>query len=327
MRIHVQNFASAHNFPITPEIWAHACARAPDVSAGHVVSFGDSPAAYAATAGEVEALVAQSAAMRALLPLPASPRLALIYCTSAGLERLAPFDWLPPGVTLMNNRGTHAEKAGEYGIMAILMLASHMPALVRAQQAQAWQPLHGSALRGRRVCVIGLGALGGAIAEQARRFGMHVTGVRRTPRPHPGCDEVIATDGLDAALPSTEFLVLAAPLTGQTRHILDAGRIARLPPGAGVINVGRGGLIEQEALLDALDAGRLGGAVLDVFTPEPVPAGHRLWTTRNLVMTPHVSADDPRTYNPRSLDIFFDNLREWQAGRPLPNRFDVARGY
>jgi len=109
--------------------------------------------------------------------------------------------------------------------------------------------------------------------------------------------------------------------------MLDRRRIALLRPGAGVVNMGRGALIDQDALCDALDTGHLGGAVLDVFTPEPVPTGHRLWTTSNLIMTPHVSADDPATYNPRSLDIFLDNLRALRNGQAMPNRFNLDRGY
>ena len=99
------------------------------------------------------------------------------------------------------------------------------------------------------------------------------------------------------------------------------------PEGAGLVNIGRGALLDQDALCDALDNGRLGGAVLDVFVPEPVPPGHRLWTTPNLIMSPHTSADDPDTYNPESLDLFFANLRALRDGQPMPNQFDTQRGY
>ena len=94
-----------------------------------------------------------------------------------------------------------------------------------------------------------------------------------------------------------------------------------------MVNIGRGELLDQDALCDALDDGHLSGAVLDVFAPEPIPPGHRLWTTPNLIISPHTAADDPATYNPRSLDIFLENLRAWRDARPLPNRFDIARGY
>lgn len=326
MRIHVQNQPGPANFPITPEQWAAASARAPDVSAGHDVTFGDTPEAFAQAMPHAEALVAQSGAVKALFPAPA-PRLCMIFCTSAGLDRLAPFDWLPDGVALLNNRGTHGAKAGEYGIMALLMLASGIPGFASAQREGRWAPRHGSVLAGRSVVVLGLGTLGGAVAGQAARFGLDVTGVRTRAEPHPDCARVVAFTELDAVLPGAEFLVLAPPLTDLTRNLLDRRRIALLPPGAGVVNIGRGALLDQDALCDALDAGALGGAVLDVFVPEPVPPGHRLWATPNLVMTPHVSADDPATYNPLSLDIFFANLRAQRDGAPLPNRFDTVRGY
>jgi phosphoglycerate dehydrogenase-like enzyme len=116
-------------------------------------------------------------------------------------------------------------------------------------------------------------------------------------------------------------------LTEETRNILDRRRIGLLPKGAGVINIGRGALVEQDALLDALEAGELGGAVLDVFVPEPVPPGHRLWSVPNLIMTPHVSSDDHLAYNARSMDVFIQNLLAHEAGQPLPNLFDRARGY
>jgi glyoxylate/hydroxypyruvate reductase A len=326
MRIHIQNLPDDPQFAVTPARWAEAAARAPDVSAGHAVTFGETADEFRAAMQDAEALVAQTAAVHALFPTEAA-RLRLIFCTSAGLDKLAPFDWLPPDVQLLNNRGTHAAKAGEYGIMALLMLANGMPGFATAQRAGQWAPRHSSVLGGRRVVVVGLGSLGGAIAAHANRFGMRVTGVRTRAEPHPDCERVVTLDDLDAALPDAEFLVLAPPLTDATRGLLDRRRIGLLPPGAGAVNVGRGALLDQDALCDALDGGHLGGAVLDVFVPEPVPPGHRLWTTPNLVMTPHVSADDPATYIPLSLDIFFRNLRAFQNGEALPNRFDTARGY
>ena len=326
MRIHLQSHRSPHNFPLDAEVWEAACARAPDVSAGHHVSYGDTAEAFHAAVPDMEVLISQTAALAPLLPI-SPPKLKMVYCTSAGLEKLAPFDWLPPGVPILNNRGTHAVKAGEFGIMSILMLASRIPALGTAQREGKWVARHGSALGGRHVVVVGLGALGGSTVAQAKHFGMRVTGVRATATPHEACDRVVTFDQLDTVLHDAEFLFLAPPLTPATQGLLSRERIAMLPKDAGVVNIGRGGLVDQDALMDALDTGHLSGAVLDVFTPEPVPEGHRLWTTRNLLMTPHISADDPLTYNPRTLDIFFENLRALRDGKPLPNRFDPARGY
>ncbi len=326
MRIHVQNPPDDPYFTITPDMWDAALTRAGEIARRHHVSFGDTEAAFAEAIGEAEALIGDKDVIRALMPRPA-PRLRLLFVTNAGLDNLAPFDWLPPGVTLLNNRGTHTAKAGEFGIMALLMLANRVPEMVTHQRAGRWQKRWGTVLEGRRATVVGLGALGGSIAAQAARFGMLVTGVRTSPAPHPACAEVIAVAMLDRVLPDTEFLVLACPLTPATTRLIDRRRLSLLPAGAGVVNIGRGLLLDQEALCDALEAGALGGAVLDVFESEPIPPDHRLWSTRNLIISPHTAADDPDTYNPRSLDIFFENLHALQQGRPLPNRFDIERGY
>lgn len=324
MRIHVQNLPRDPHFEITPGQWDTAMERAGE--GGHEVSFTANPESGRAALAEAEALVGPKAAVRALFPAVA-PRLRLIFCMNAGLDGLEPFDWLPPGTALLNNRGVHAARAGEYAAMALLMLAAGMPGFIADQRAERWEQRHARVLAGRQLAVLGLGSLGGAAAERAVQFGMRVTGIRANPRPHPACERVLGVGEIDAALQEAEFLLLATPLTAATRSILDRRRIALLPPGAGVVNIGRGGLLDQDALCDALDGGHLGGAVLDVFTPEPVPPGHRFWTTRNLVMTPHVSADDPATYNPQSLDLFWANVRAWREGAALPTRFDMERGY
>lgn len=325
MRVHVQ--LQPDDLPgFTQEAWDVAAARAGAIGSGHRVSIGRDDAAFAAAIGEAEALITAGGALRPHLPL-AAPALRLISLVHAGVDGLAPFDWLPPGVALLNNSGVHADKAGEYVAMAVLMLANHVPFFVSRQRAGVWEQRLAVTAAGRRATVVGLGSLGGGGARRLRLLGLHVTGVRTRAEPHPDCDRVAAADELDRVLPETEFLVLACPLTAHTRGLLDRRRIGLLPRGAGVVNVGRGGLVEQDALLDALDAGRLGGAVLDVFTPEPVPPGHRLWRTPNLVMTPHMSSDDPETYVARSLDTFFANLAAHAEGRPPPNRVDVTRGY
>jgi phosphoglycerate dehydrogenase-like enzyme len=238
-----------------------------------------------------------------------------------------PFDWLPEGVMLWTNRGIHAGKAGEFGIMAVLMLASRVPEFFTNQRAGQWQKLYGSVVAGRRLTVVGLGALGGSVARHAKYFGMHVTGVRTEARKNPDCDVVVAAGNLDSVLPVTEFLLLATPLTAATRNMITRERLKMLPRGAGLINIGRGALVDQDSVCDLLDSGHLGGAVLDVFVPEPVPENHRLWTTKNLIMSPHTCADDPRTYNPMTLDVLFDNLRARHEGRAAPTEVDFSRGF
>lgn len=324
MRIHLQNPIDDPLFHFSRALWDEAATSAGETD--HAVTIGDTQADFAAAMTEAEALVCDASIVKAHFPCPA-PHLKLLFVTNAGLDRLAPFGWLPPHTVLMNNRGTHAAKSGEFGIMAILMLANRVPAMVTHQRAGRWHKLWGAVLAGRRATIVGLGTLGGAVAEHAKRFGMDVTGVRTTAAAHPFCDRVVAMDALDTVLPDTEFLILACPLTARTRGLMDRRRLGLLPAGAGIVNIGRGELADQDALCDLLDNGALSGAVLDVFVPEPIPAGHRLWTTPNLVISPHTSADDPATYNPRSLDIFLTNLKAHRAGQPLPNRFDIDRGY
>lgn len=326
MRIHLQSPDNDPLFDFSRQMWKAAVARAPDIGEGHDVSIGVTPADFVAAMRDAEVLVCDAGVIKALFPCPA-PHLKLIFLTNSGLDTLAPFGWLPPGIVLLNNRGAHAAKSGEFAIMSILMLANRIPAMVTNQRHSVWRKLWGSVLAGRKLTVVGLGTLGTATAEHAARFGMHVTGVRAHPRPHPACEQVVGTAAIDDVLPDTEFLVLACPLTPATRGLMSRKRLECLPPGAGVVNIGRGELLDQGALCDLLEQEHLSGAVLDVFVPEPIPPGHRLWFTPNLIISPHTSADDPATYNQRSLDIFLDNLRAFRDGRPLPNRFDIARGY
>jgi glyoxylate/hydroxypyruvate reductase A len=326
MRIHIQNPIDDPLFLFSHEQWDEAATRAGDIARGHEVTLGDTDDDFAAGMEDAEVLVTEMGVMLRLFPCRA-PKLRLIFVTSAGLERLAPYDWLPGNVTLLNNSGTHSRKAGEFGIMAVLMLANGVPQLVTNQRAGTWKKHWGSTVGGRRLTVVGLGGMGAPIASWGRKFGLLVTGVRTAAAPHPDCDAVVTIAELDQVLPTTDYLALAAPLTAATRGMLDRRRLELLPKGAGIVNIGRGALVDQDALCDLLDAGHLSGAVLDVFTPEPIPDGHRLWTTPNVIISPHSSVDEPATYNPVSLDIFFENLRALHDGRPMPNVFDTSRGY
>jgi phosphoglycerate dehydrogenase-like enzyme len=330
MRIHIQNPADDADFAFTPKQWTAAVSRAPN--AGRLdISFASDHAGFAAAMREAEVLLTWTRIMKERVPVGAlpscAPRLQVIACNSAWLERLAPFDWLPPEILLLNNRGTHAKKAGEFALRALLMLASYIPHFATALRAARCAPRFGSVHAGRTVCIVGLGTLGGAAAGQARGFGMRVLGVRATAAPHPDCDEVHPTGALDEVLPRAEFLLLACPLTPATRGLIDRRRLGLLPRGAKVVNMARGAVWDQDAVCDALEAGHLAGGVTDVAVPEPLPPGHRLWRTPGLIVVPHVSSDDPGTYNDRTLAILLADLAAIRDGRPPPNRVDPARGY
>ena len=335
MRLHIQNPpdtipASAPSFAITQQQWDEALARSPDM-AGLVMTMAHDDPGFIAGVGDADVLLTWTKEVRQRLPkgaLPGvAPRLRIISCTSAGLDRLMPFDWLPGNVALLNNSGAHGAKAGEFGIMALLMLANHMPVFAADQHMRRWAPRFGSVLAGRTVGIVGLGAIGSAVAMRAQQFGMTVLGVRNDVAPHAHAHEVHPVSALEAVLPRCEFLVLACPLTDRTRNLLSRDRLDLLPHGAKLVNMARGPVWDQDALCDMLDAGRLGPCLTDVATPEPLPEDHRMWRTPGLTITPHMSSDDPETYNERTLDILFANLRADRAGQPMPNRVEPARGY
>ncbi len=320
MHIHIFNNPGGIDEAITA---AHVAEVGLD---GHEVSFGTGADDFHALRNHVEVLVAPPWGIERF-DFAAAPRLLLVQSTSAGVDNLLRRNLLPPHVLLANNRGVHAQKAGEYALMAILMLVNRMPVFATDQRQQRWRRVTAPLAATRRLTVVGLGSLGGAAAAQARRLGMRVTGIRHGTAAHPDCAATLTMARLDEVLPATDILLLACPLTPATDNLLSAARIALLPAGAGVINIGRGRLIDQAALCDALEAGRLAGAVLDVFTKEPIPAGDRVWSTPNLVITPHMSADNPATYNIHTLTILKDNLAALAAGTPLPTLVDPTKGY
>ena len=256
-----------------------------------------------------------------------APRLRWIHIIGAGIEPLLPLDWLPAGAVLTNNSGVHVEKARELALMALLMLHGRLPALVTQQRRHRWQPVFTPRIAGRRLLVVGVGDMGGAIAAAGRALGLHVTGVRRGGAPHPEVAHMATPDALDALLPHADLVALAVPLTPDSRHLLDRRRLGLMQPGAGLYNVGRGGLIDHVALAECLASGAIGGAILDVFDPEPLPANSPLWDVDNLVVMPHVTSDDLDAYLPVTYDLVFANALRLARGEPLLNCVDPARGY
>ena len=256
-----------------------------------------------------------------------APNLKWIHCIGAGVEHMLPMDWIPQGVTLTNNKGVHAAKAGEFGLMAILMLHSKIPAVVTNQRNNVYDSLYASPIKGKTVVILGTGSLGGAIAEQIKKLDAHVIGINRSGNPVAGCDEVVTTIDIDNTLPKADYLVAATPDTPETRGLLDKRRLDLMKSNAGIINIGREAVMDYDALCDKLEDNTIGGAILDVFDPEPIASDSRLWNTKNLIITPHISADDGDAYIPLTLNLFLQNLELYLDGKPLQNPVQPELGY
>ena len=256
-----------------------------------------------------------------------APKLRWVQLIGAGVDHLYPLDWLPPGVRLVTASGVHTKKSFEYVLMGLIALHTRLPRLAEHQRARNWKKIQTGTLPGKTALVIGLGAVGTGAAEAARTLGMRVLGVRRTARPHRFVDELFRPEELSVALPRADYVVLAAPLTSDTKEILGGRELALLPEGAGIVNLGRGRLIDQAALEAGLRSGRLGGAFLDVVWPEPHPPESTLWDAPNLFITPHVGADDIENYIPQVFSIALGNMARFFVGRRLRNVVDRRRGY
>ncbi len=326
IRLHIKNNRDGQDvFRMTPERYRDAAERHPEIAAQVEATIDFDLDNFDKSMATADALVTWDLPTAGLTER--APRLRWIHIIGAGIEHLLPLDWLPAGVVLTNNRGVHAEKAGQYGLMALLLLNNALPRLVGEQRRRRYVECFTSAITGKVLLVVGAGAMGSAVARQARGIGMRTVGVRRTPRRTPGFDEVHPVEALERLLPTADFVVVTAPATPDTTPLIDARRLALLRPEAGLVNMSRAAVVDYDALADALRRGALAGAVLDVFDPEPLPETSPLWDVPNLIITPHMSSDDALTYAPRTLDLVFANLGRLIAGKPLRNRVDPGRGY
>jgi phosphoglycerate dehydrogenase-like enzyme len=239
---------------------------------------------------------------------------------------MMPLDWLPRGAVLTNSRGVHAQRATEYAFMAILLLNNRIPEMIANQQRARWQQVFNTGIEGKTLLIIGVGHIGKGVAAWAKRAGMQVLGIRRTGGPRRNVDEMHEPEDLHALLPRADFVLVSAPHTDASHHMLGARELAMLKAGAGLVNYSRANLIDYEALRGKLEAGEM-SAVLDVFDPEPLPASSPLWRTPNLIITPHCSSDDRDEYTPRTLDLVFRNMQRFIEGRPLQNRVSRKHQY
>ena len=253
-------------------------------------------------------------------------RLRWVHAIGAGVENLCQ-DVAGTEIQVTNCH-IHGDAIGDHVFALILAHIRRLGEARELQTARRWahDEVRGTPLAGRTIGILGLGTIGTGVARRAVAFGMRVVGTKQHPSPIPGVDRVLPPEEIDAVLREASVLAMTLPLTPATRGILGARELALLPEGAFVVNIGRGGQIDEAALVEALRSGRLGGAGLDVFAEEPLPLDSPLWSTPRLTITPHVAGDFPG-YMDRMLPLFCENLRQYLAGRPLRNIVDAARGY
>jgi phosphoglycerate dehydrogenase-like enzyme len=273
--------------------------------------------------------------------LARAPRLAWIHSASVGVERVLTPGVRSRGILVTNGRGVFSRPIAEYVLLMVLAVTRRLPALLDLQRERTWQPLQGEELRDRTIGLVGFGSIGRAVASYAAAFGARVVAVRRNasrgsgappdvdeePLPlEPRVDLVLPMDRLAELLAESDIVVLALPLTPATESVIDERAIAAMRPGAWLVNIARGRLVDEGALLRALRDGSIGGAVLDAFREEPLPASSPFYGLPNVILTPHTSWSTARVQG-RSVEVFARNLERYVRGEPLHNVVDPDAGY
>jgi phosphoglycerate dehydrogenase-like enzyme len=332
LRVHFESLTSRPVFRITEAVLEEAFARHPGIREQLDVSRGEDCDAIGVSLAQAEVLIASEFVL-AHKRFPrgdlarAAPRLRWMHVTNAGIEKLLPLDWIPRGVKLTNSVGAHFPKAREFAAMSILMLNAKLPRILSNQVQRKWEKVLTPTVAGKTLCVIGVGQLGLAFVAEGKRLGMKVIGVRRSGRARPGVERMYTTGEVGEAMAQADIVVVSSPLTPDTEGLVGEKELARMKSGTGFINVGRARVVDYVALQASLRSGRIGGAILDVFYPEPLPPESDLWDTPNLVMMPHVAMDDSEHFLARCLDIGFENLGRDLEGKRLKNVVDLKRGY
>lgn len=258
-----------------------------------------------------------------------TPNLRWIHSVSAGVERVAIPGVLSRGLVVTNGRGVFSRPIAEYVVMMLLAIARRLPQLLELQRERTWQPLGGRELAGLTLGIVGYGSIGADVAALLQPFGTRILATRRHPERGAGGAtnvELLPGERLPELLRASDVVLVALPLTEETAGVIGADELQQMRPTAWLINIARGRLVDEAALRRALEAGWIGGAVLDVFNEEPLPPDSPLYGTPNLVLTPHSSWASDRVAD-RSIELFADNLRRFLAGESLHNVVDLEAGY
>ncbi len=252
-----------------------------------------------------------------------APRLKWIQALGTGVDNLIDLPSLRPDVIVTNIHGIHGASMSEAAILAMLALSRNLPRALRNQQRRVWERWPARLLDGKTVGILGVGAIAQDLAPRCRALGMRVTGISSLRRPLPGFDRMCSRDELPQVAGQVDFLVVLTPYSAATRHIVNAAVLAAMKPTACLLNLARGGVVDEQALLEALQRGRLAGAALDVFSQEPLPPDHPFWSMENVIITPHLGGFYDE-YADRALPIVEENLRRFLAGE-TGNMLNVVR--
>lgn len=323
----------AVGFPVRDEVLEAIRGVDPRVRVLHLPGIAR-PGAAAAEAEEWKRQLAEADVLFGPTSIPrefmeAAPNLRWFQMINAGVDRLARDGLLGRGFVVTNVSGLVAVSIAEWVMGTILMLAKNLHRAARWQDERRWNAWRVDELAGQTLGIAGLGAIGRETARRARAFGMRVIASRRTAPPgttDPDCDEVVPYADLERLLRESDYFVLCVPLTPETHHLIGARELALMKPTAALVNIARGAVVDQEALIAALRDGTIAAAALDVFDPEPLPPESPLWGMENVIMTPHVSGSI-EGYGRRSAELFVENLRHFVTGEPLDNVVDPALGY
>ena len=295
------------------------------------IAVGDSAEAFARTAAQASVIFNWSgsgALLREVFGM--CPAVRWVHCRAAGLDDLLFPELVESAVPLTNGSGVFSPPLGEFVLAAILYFAKDFRRLIRNQAAGIWEPFDVTEISGQTAGIVGYGDIGRAVATRLRAMGMHVLAARRSTPPSGSADPVIdrfyGRDGLLEMLPRCDYVVVTAPLTAETRGMIGAREFAAMKPEAVIVNVGRGPVIDEPSMIEALTSRRIRGAALDVFTSEPLPSGHPLFQFENVLLSPH-SADHTHDWLDRAMLFFLAQYERFGKGEPLLNVVDKKRGY
>jgi phosphoglycerate dehydrogenase-like enzyme len=261
--------------------------------------------------------------------LKAAPHLEWIHTRYAGLDRALFPELVDSHIPLTNGSGVFSQSLGEFAILGALYFAKDVPRLLRAKVARRWEVFDCDEVRKQTMGIVGYGDIGRAIARRAKALDMRVLALRRNIAPRPGdeyVDRLYSNNRLHEMLPDCDYVVVAAPLTNETKGLMGAAEFAVMKREAIIMNVGRGPVIDEAAMIEALRSGRIRGAALDVFEIEPLPPESPLWEMDNVLLSPHCT-DHTRDWLADAANFFLEQLARWRAGEPLKNIVDKRAGY